>query len=100
MIDSKVADINNVSGSLHAGAITAALYLQEFVDPGVPWAHLDVTACLQSRPGRPEGPKPPHCAPSTATSPKGLVSAAWADRASSESRFPLHCRSRHLNGAS
>jgi leucyl aminopeptidase len=56
MIDSKVADINNVSGSPHAGAITAALYLQEFVDPDIPWAHLDVMAWNpQSRPGRPEG---------------------------------------------
>src|SRR5262249_18104577 len=38
MIDSKIADINNVSESPHAGAITAALYLQEFVEPGIPWA--------------------------------------------------------------
>jgi leucyl aminopeptidase len=56
MIDSKIADINNVSESPHAGAITAALYLQEFVEPEVPWAHLDVTAWNpQPRPGRPEG---------------------------------------------
>ncbi|HYZ39423.1 MAG TPA: leucyl aminopeptidase family protein [Stellaceae bacterium] len=56
MIDSKVADINNVSESPHAGAITAALYLQEFVEPGIPWAHLDVMAWNpQGRPGRPEG---------------------------------------------
>ena len=56
MIDSKIADLNNVSESPHAGAITAALYLQEFVEPGIPWAHLDVMAWNpQSRPGRPEG---------------------------------------------
>lgn len=56
MIDSKVADLNNVSESPHAGAVTAALYLQEFVAPGIPWAHLDVMAWNpQSRPGRPEG---------------------------------------------
>ena len=56
MIDSKVADINNVSESPHAGAVTAALYLQEFVESGIPWAHLDVMAWNpQSRPGRPEG---------------------------------------------
>jgi leucyl aminopeptidase len=56
MIDSKVADLNNVSESPHAGAVTAALYLQEFVEPGIPWAHLDVMAWNpQSRPGRPEG---------------------------------------------
>jgi leucyl aminopeptidase len=56
MIDSKIADINNVSESSYAGAIIAALYLQEFVAPGIPWAHLDVMAWNpQSRPGRPEG---------------------------------------------
>jgi leucyl aminopeptidase len=56
LIDSKVADVNNVSESPHAGAITAALYLQEFVDPGIPWAHIDVMAWnTRSRPGRPEG---------------------------------------------
>ena len=56
MIDSKIADLNNVSEGPHAGAITAALYLQEFVEPGIPWAHLDVMAWNpQSRPGRPEG---------------------------------------------
>src|SRR5208282_610072 len=56
MIDSKIADLNNVSESPHAGAVTAALYLQEFVEPDIPWAHLDVMAWNpQSRPGRPEG---------------------------------------------
>ena len=56
MIDSKIADLNNVSESSHAGAVTAALYLQEFVEPDIPWAHLDVMAWNpQSRPGRPEG---------------------------------------------
>jgi leucyl aminopeptidase len=56
LIDSKVADLNNVSDGPQGGAITAALYLQEFVDPKVPWAHLDVMAWNQrSRPGRPEG---------------------------------------------
>jgi leucyl aminopeptidase len=56
MIDSKVADINNVSESPHAGAITAALYLKEFVGAGIPWAHIDAMAWSQrTRPGRPEG---------------------------------------------
>ena len=56
MIDSKIADLNNVSESPHAGAVIAALYLQEFVEPGIPWAHLDVMAWNpQSRPGRSEG---------------------------------------------
>ena len=56
LLDSKIADLNNVSDGPHAGAITAALYLQEFVEPGVPWAHLDVMAWNgRARPGRPEG---------------------------------------------
>jgi leucyl aminopeptidase len=56
MLDSKVADINNVSDGGYAGAITAALYLQEFIDPGVRWAHIDTFAWNpRERPGRPEG---------------------------------------------
>lgn len=56
MLDSKVADLCNASDSPYAGAITAALFLQEFVPPGVAWAHLDVMAWNpSSRPGRPEG---------------------------------------------
>lgn len=35
------ADLNNVGGKL-AGAITAALFLREFVPSGLPWAHLDI----------------------------------------------------------
>ena len=56
MIDSKVADLSSASDSPHAGAITAALFLQEFVPVGIPWAHLDVLAWNNSfRPGRPDG---------------------------------------------
>jgi leucyl aminopeptidase len=40
-IASKVADADNAGGG--PGAITAALFLQHFVD-GVPWAHLDVAS--------------------------------------------------------
>ncbi|WP_374447137.1 M17 family metallopeptidase [Stella sp.] len=55
-LDSKVADINNVSESPFAGSITAALYLQEFVSPTTPWVHFDMFAWNASaRPGRPEG---------------------------------------------
>lgn len=56
LLDSKVADINNAPGVAFGGAITAALYLQEFVPDGVPWAHFDMMAWNNSsRPGRPEG---------------------------------------------
>jgi leucyl aminopeptidase len=40
-ISSKVADADNAGGA--PGAITAALFLQHFVD-GVPWAHLDIAS--------------------------------------------------------
>jgi leucyl aminopeptidase len=39
-IDSSVADMKNV-GPREGGALTAGLFLQEFVE-GVPWAHLDI----------------------------------------------------------
>ena len=56
MIVSPIADLNNVSESGFAGAITAALYLDAFVSPGTPWLHIDTYAWNQkSRPGRPEG---------------------------------------------
>jgi leucyl aminopeptidase len=40
LIDSKFADVKNTGGR-HAGSITAAQFLQRFVN-GVPWAHLDI----------------------------------------------------------
>jgi leucyl aminopeptidase len=40
MIDHDVADVKNIGGR-HAGSITAAQFLQRFVN-SVPWAHLDV----------------------------------------------------------
>lgn len=56
MLDSKVADIASASDVPFAGGITAALFLQEFVDDDVPWAHFDIMAWNTStRPGRPEG---------------------------------------------
>ncbi|MGB3519802.1 MAG: leucyl aminopeptidase family protein [Elainellaceae cyanobacterium] len=56
MLSSKVADLNNISNASYGGAITAALFLQEFVKPGIPWVHIDLMAWnLRSLPGRPEG---------------------------------------------
>jgi leucyl aminopeptidase len=56
MLDSRIADMNNVSDGPFAGAITAALYLQEFVSPKTPWAHFDMYAWHpKALPGRPEG---------------------------------------------
>lgn len=56
LLDSKVADISSASDGPFGGAITAALFLQEFVDDDVPWAHFDIMAWnTGNRPGRPTG---------------------------------------------
>ena len=56
LIDSKIADFNNVSDAGFAGAIIAAIYLAEFVKPTTPWAHIDMYASnAKDRPGRPDG---------------------------------------------
>ncbi len=60
MIDSKIADMNNAGDSPFAGAITAALFLKEFVTPkdgpAPLWVHVDTYAWNPGdRPGRPAG---------------------------------------------
>jgi leucyl aminopeptidase len=56
MLDSKVADTNNVSQGGFAGSITAALFLRRFTTEAKAWLHCDIYAWNQStRPGRPEG---------------------------------------------
>ena len=55
-LKSKVADINNISPGAYGGAITAALFLQEFVTAGTPWIHVDFMGWNEAeQPGRPEG---------------------------------------------
>jgi leucyl aminopeptidase len=54
MLESKIADINNVGGS-HGGAITAALFMRRFVT-AKSWLHVDVFAWTPAgKAGRPEG---------------------------------------------
>jgi leucyl aminopeptidase len=54
-IESKIADISNDSSSGLGGSITAALFLQNFVD-NIPWLHIDLSAWnYGGRPGRAEG---------------------------------------------
>jgi leucyl aminopeptidase len=56
LIESPVADIVNTGNIPMGGAITAALFLEAFVEETTPWAHFDVMAWnLSSQPGRPEG---------------------------------------------
>ncbi|MGB1092189.1 MAG: leucyl aminopeptidase family protein [Oceanobacter sp.] len=52
---SDIADLVNGASSPYGGAITAALYLEAFVDE-VPWVHYDIMAWnLRKLPGRPVG---------------------------------------------
>jgi leucyl aminopeptidase len=56
MIRGKFADLNNMPNHSYGGAITAALFLEYFVGPSIPWAHFDLNAWNASaQPGRPEG---------------------------------------------
>ncbi len=45
-LDSDIADISNLGGP-HAGATTAALFLDEFV-AGTPWAHIDIAGTMST----------------------------------------------------
>lgn len=56
MLDSKIADINNVSSSSFAGSVLAALFLDRFVENAKAHIHLDIYGWTpKSRPGHPEG---------------------------------------------
>jgi leucyl aminopeptidase len=56
LVEGETADLTNSPEGGMAGAITAALFLEAFVAPGVPWAHIDTFAWNQkTRPGRPKG---------------------------------------------
>ena len=55
-IESPLADLNNSSKSSYGGCITAALFLESFVQPDIPWVHIDTFAWNEAnRPGRPMG---------------------------------------------
>ena len=41
-LDSRIADIANVTGHRFGGMLVAGLFLREFVAEGVPWAHIDI----------------------------------------------------------
>jgi leucyl aminopeptidase len=62
MIDGKTADLTNAPEGGFAGAITAALFLQEFIEPQgtnkitPKWAHIDLMGWNPTaKPGRPDG---------------------------------------------
>ncbi|GAA4772322.1 leucyl aminopeptidase [Novosphingobium ginsenosidimutans] len=52
LIDSPIADMKNV-GPREGGSITAAQFIQRYVDKGTPWAHLDIAGMVwASKPGQ------------------------------------------------
>ena len=55
LIDSDAADVKNIGGR-EAGSITAAQFLQRFVN-SVPWAHLDIAGTTWSKKDAPTVPK-------------------------------------------
>jgi leucyl aminopeptidase len=56
LLDSKVADLNNVSSGNFAGSILCALFLKRFVEAATAWLHIDIYAWTPAaKPGRPEG---------------------------------------------
>ena len=56
LIESDIADIVNTGRGPMAGAVTAALFLEDFVPEGLDWVHLDLFAWNDAaRPGRPVG---------------------------------------------
>ncbi|MDX1739451.1 MAG: leucyl aminopeptidase, partial [Alphaproteobacteria bacterium] len=55
LIKSDVADMKNIGGK-YAGSITAAQFLQRFVN-GTKWAHLDIAGMAWSSKSTPTSPK-------------------------------------------
>lgn len=51
-IDSDIADVKNVGSGRGAGSITAAQFLQRFVND-VPWVHLDIAGMAWDKKGKP-----------------------------------------------
>nr|WP_256515466.1 leucyl aminopeptidase family protein [Alsobacter ponti] len=59
MLDSKIADMNNVTTGGFAGSVTAALFLRRFVEKAKAWAHFDIYGWTPAeKPGRPFGGEP------------------------------------------
>ncbi len=55
-LDSKIADLSNISSDSFGGAIIAALFLREFTSRKQDWVHIDTMGFnLETRPGRPYG---------------------------------------------
>jgi leucyl aminopeptidase len=59
LIEGKAADLNNSPDTPNGGAITAALFLNKFVDADTRFLHADIAAWTdRAKPGRPVGAEP------------------------------------------
>ncbi len=55
-LKSSIADLVNSTANRYAGTITAALFLEHFVQKDTPWLHIDTYAWNpETQPGRPKG---------------------------------------------
>ena len=75
-LNSTVADLNNNPSYGFAGAITAALFLNRFVEKARSWVHLDIAAWVdRPKPGRRTGAEP-----NTARAIYALLKARYGKR--------------------
>jgi leucyl aminopeptidase len=57
MIDSPIADIQNISSGKGAGSITAAQFIKRFIKDNTPWAHLDIAGVAWTKKDQDTCPK-------------------------------------------
>ncbi len=51
-LDSPIADMKNIGGGRWGGSITAACFLERFIQGDTPWAHLDIAGVVWSEKDR------------------------------------------------
>ncbi len=56
-LKSDIADMKNIGGGRAGSSITAAQFIQRFIEPGTPWAHLDIAGTAWSTKDAPTIPK-------------------------------------------
>jgi leucyl aminopeptidase len=57
MIDSDIADMQNIGKEREAGSIMGAVFLQRFIQEGTPWAHLDIAGTAWTKKDQDTCPK-------------------------------------------
>lgn len=76
LLKTPFADLKNV-GDGSAGTIVGGIFLEHFVNPSIPWAHIDLTSAWEER-ATPHGP-------AGATLFGAALLAQWVDRGGMES---------------